>query len=132
MNEYPLPPLKTAYAGSQFEEAARNSAIILIRIPQRTPAKPIRNPDGIVRAGCAYCGYCERFGCMIGAKAQPTNTLASGARSPQELHNCGPDAGSDAWFIKTATPPAFSMWMQTAKKSFNRPTHVVLATFTSE
>src|SRR5678815_1868079 len=22
-----------------------------------------------------YCGFCERFGCMIGAKAQPTNTL---------------------------------------------------------
>ena len=34
-----------------------------------------RNPDGIVRAARQYCGFCERFGCMIGAKAQPTNTL---------------------------------------------------------
>jgi gluconate 2-dehydrogenase alpha chain len=33
------------------------------------------NPDGVTRAGCTYCGYCERFGCMIGAKAQPSNTL---------------------------------------------------------
>ncbi|MDE3197473.1 MAG: GMC family oxidoreductase, partial [Acidobacteriota bacterium] len=34
-----------------------------------------KNPDGVSRAGCAYCGYCERFGCMVGAKSQPTNTL---------------------------------------------------------
>ena len=28
-----------------------------------------------MRPACQYCGFCERFGCMIGAKAQPTNTL---------------------------------------------------------
>jgi gluconate 2-dehydrogenase alpha chain len=47
--------------------------------PYPTPAATIsetyRNPDGVTRPGCAYCGHCQRYGCMIGAKAQPTNTL---------------------------------------------------------
>jgi gluconate 2-dehydrogenase alpha chain len=29
----------------------------------------------VTRPGCLYCGYCNRFGCMIGAKSQPSNTL---------------------------------------------------------
>ena len=51
------------------------SAIIRIPIPPRRSAPPYTNPDGISRPGCFYCGFCDRFGCMIGAKAQPTNTL---------------------------------------------------------
>jgi len=47
--------------------------------PYPTPAANLseayKNPDGVTRAGCAYCGHCQRYGCMIGAKAQPTNTL---------------------------------------------------------
>ena len=43
--------------------------------PAANLSETYKNPDGITRPGCAYCGYCERFGCMIGAKAQPTNTL---------------------------------------------------------
>jgi len=44
-------------------------------VPAATISEPYTNPDGVHRLGCVYCGYCERFGCMIGAKAQPTNTL---------------------------------------------------------
>ena len=29
----------------------------------------------VARRPAQYCGYCTRYGCMIGAKAQPTNTL---------------------------------------------------------
>ncbi len=43
--------------------------------PSANLSKAYRNPDGIVRPACEYCGFCERFGCMVGAKAQPTNTL---------------------------------------------------------
>jgi gluconate 2-dehydrogenase alpha chain len=47
--------------------------------PYTTPAANLSqtytNPDGVTRPACAYCGYCERFGCMIGAKSQPSNTL---------------------------------------------------------
>ena len=47
--------------------------------PRPTPSANLsqayRNPDGVVRPACQYCGFCDRFGCMVGAKAQPTNTL---------------------------------------------------------
>ncbi len=74
-SEYPLHPLKTSYVGLQFKEAVEKLGFHPYPIPAANASEAYRNPDGIVRAGCAYCGYCERFGCMIGAKAQPTNTL---------------------------------------------------------
>jgi gluconate 2-dehydrogenase alpha chain len=75
MSEYPLPPLKTTYAGLQFREAVEKLGYHPYPHPAANASEAYKNPDGISRAGCAYCGYCERFGCMIGAKAQPTNTL---------------------------------------------------------
>jgi gluconate 2-dehydrogenase alpha chain len=75
MNEYPLPPLKTTYSGLVFKEAVEKLGYHPYPHPAANASEAYRNPDGISRAGCAYCGYCERFGCMIGAKAQPTNTL---------------------------------------------------------
>ena len=42
--------------------------------PAATLSTPYTNPDGVSRIGCQYCGFCDRFGCMIGAKSQPTNT----------------------------------------------------------
>jgi gluconate 2-dehydrogenase alpha chain len=75
MSEYPLPPLKTTYAGLRFKEAVEKLGYSPYPHPAANASEAYKNPDGISRAGCAYCGYCERFGCMIGAKAQPTNTL---------------------------------------------------------
>ena len=73
--EYPTPPLKRSYATSLFEEASRRLGYHPYPEPAATISEPYRNPDGVTRPGCAYCGYCARFGCMIGAKAQPSNTL---------------------------------------------------------
>jgi gluconate 2-dehydrogenase alpha chain len=58
-----------------FQDATRKLGYHPYPVPAATLSRPYRNPDGVARTGCAYCGYCERFGCMIGAKAQPTNTL---------------------------------------------------------
>ncbi len=44
-------------------------------MPSANLSAAYKNPDGVTRPACQYCGFCERFGCMIGAKAQPTNTL---------------------------------------------------------
>ena len=44
-------------------------------MPSANLSTTYKNPDGIVRPACEYCGFCERFGCMVGAKAQPTNVL---------------------------------------------------------
>jgi gluconate 2-dehydrogenase alpha chain len=74
-HEYPTPPLKRSYASSMFEAAVRKLGYHPYPTPAANLSEAYKNPDGISRAGCAYCGYCQRYGCMIGAKAQPTNTL---------------------------------------------------------
>lgn len=74
-SEYPTPPLKLSSLNSQFQEATKKLGYHPYPIPAANLSQAYRNPDGVFRLGCAYCGYCERFGCMIGAKAQPSNTL---------------------------------------------------------
>ena len=75
MHEYPTPPLKNSYASHLFEEATRKLGYHPYPTPAANLSENYTNPDGVSRAACAYCGYCSRFGCMIGAKSQPTNTL---------------------------------------------------------
>ena len=72
---YPTPPLKMGYFPALFSEAARSLGYHPFPSPAANLSQAYRNPDGIVRPACQYCGFCERFGCMVGAKAQPTNTL---------------------------------------------------------
>ena len=73
--EYPTPPMKLAYFPSLIDDAARSLGYHPAPTPSANLSTVYRNPDGIVRPACQYCGFCERFGCMVGAKAQPTNTL---------------------------------------------------------
>jgi len=74
-SEYPTPPMKMPHLAALFREAARTLGYHPFPLPAATTSVPYTNPDGVARAGCSFCGYCERFGCMVGAKAQPTNTL---------------------------------------------------------
>jgi len=74
-SEYPTPPMKLPHLAALFGDATRALGFHPFPLPAATTSVPYTNPDGIARAGCSYCGYCERFGCMIGAKAQPTNVL---------------------------------------------------------
>ena len=73
--EYPTPPTKIPYYATIFGEAAKTLGYHPYPNPAATNSVAYTNPDGITRPGCLYCGFCDRFGCMIGAKAQPTNTL---------------------------------------------------------
>ncbi|MGH9661197.1 MAG: GMC family oxidoreductase [Bryobacteraceae bacterium] len=73
--EYPTPPMKTPYLAVLLRDAAEKLGYHPYPLPAATTSQAYKNPDGVSRAGCSYCGYCERFGCMIGAKSQPTNTL---------------------------------------------------------
>jgi gluconate 2-dehydrogenase alpha chain len=73
--EYPTPPMKTPYLAALFRDASTRLGYHPYPLPAATTSVAYKNPDGVSRAGCSYCGYCERFGCMIGAKSQPTNTL---------------------------------------------------------
>lgn len=74
-NEYPLPPLRKSYLSTIYEEGAKKLGYHPYPMPAANLSAAYKNPDGVSRAGCLYCGFCERFGCMVGAKAQPTNTL---------------------------------------------------------
>ena len=72
---YPTPPLKMGYFPALFAEAARSLGYHPVPTPAANLSQAYRNPDGVIRPACQYCGFCDRFGCMVGAKAQPTNTL---------------------------------------------------------
>lgn len=73
--EYPTPPTKIPYFSALFNDAAKALGYHPYPSPAANLSEPYTNPDGISRSACFYCGFCERFGCMVGAKAQPTNTL---------------------------------------------------------
>jgi gluconate 2-dehydrogenase alpha chain len=74
-HEFPNPPHPQTYLVSLFAKAAKELGYHPFPTPAATLSQTYTNPDGVTRSGCAYCGYCLRYGCMIGAKAQPTNTL---------------------------------------------------------
>jgi gluconate 2-dehydrogenase alpha chain len=73
--EYPNPPLKIPYFAALFEPAAKSLGYHPYPNPTAVNSQAYTNPDGVSRAGCEYCGFCERLPCMIAAKAQPSNTF---------------------------------------------------------
>ena len=74
--EYPMPPIKTPLLCSSVPATPQNlSDTIRIRNPAAVTSELYTNPEGVTRPACALCGFCERMGCMIGAKAQPSNML---------------------------------------------------------
>jgi gluconate 2-dehydrogenase alpha chain len=74
-HEYPNPPYKMTYLMSMFQKASLDLGYQPYPIPTSTLSRAYRNSDGIERPACLCCGYCVRYGCMIGSKAQPSNTL---------------------------------------------------------
>lgn len=73
--EYPTPPTKMPYFSALFRDAAKSLGYHPYPAPSANISESYTNPDGVSRGGCTYCGFCARFGCMVGAKAQPTNLL---------------------------------------------------------
>jgi gluconate 2-dehydrogenase alpha chain len=74
-NEYPTPPLQPTYSMTMFHKAAKELGYHPFPLPAANLSVDYTNPDGVSRPACTFCGYCANFGCMIGARAQPTNTL---------------------------------------------------------
>jgi gluconate 2-dehydrogenase alpha chain len=74
-DEFPNPPLKLPYFGSLFGEATKSLGYHPYPNQVAILSQDYTNPDGVSRPACAFCGFCVRHGCMIGAKSQPTNTL---------------------------------------------------------
>src|SRR5580700_6597030 len=68
--EYPLPPLQTDQAGVLFDEAARKLGYHPFAPPHAIISQPYRG-----RQACTYCGFCQAFGCHVGAKSSTLVTL---------------------------------------------------------
>ena len=62
--DYPLPALQVDQAGVNFEAAAKK----LGYHPFSTP-RAILSQNYKGRPACSYCGFCQGFGCHIGAKS---------------------------------------------------------------
>src|ERR1700682_1331924 len=62
--EYPLPPLLLDQSGLMFDEAARKLGYHPFSTPRAILSQPYNG-----RPGCTYCGFCQAFGCHVGAKS---------------------------------------------------------------
>ena len=72
---FPTPPMTLAHVPRMFLEATKSLGYHPYPLPSANLSTTYKNPDGVIRPACEYCGFCERFGCMVGAKAQPSNVL---------------------------------------------------------
>jgi gluconate 2-dehydrogenase alpha chain len=74
-SEFPTPPMRMHLAGATFADAARKIGWKPFPVPSANLSTQYTNPDGVTRAACTYCGFCEKFGCEVGAKADATVTV---------------------------------------------------------
>ncbi|HVE32792.1 MAG TPA: GMC family oxidoreductase [Gemmatimonadaceae bacterium] len=128
-HDYPLPPLKKSHFASLIHDGAAKIGLHPHPSPSALLSEAYRNPDGVSRPGCMYCGFCERFGCMIGAKAQPTNTLLPVLQRRRSFQ-----LRTGAWVRRIAHKDGRITGVEYADergRAFFQPaTTVVLATFT--
>jgi gluconate 2-dehydrogenase alpha chain len=74
--EYPVRAQPATELSSLFQKAAGDLGYHPFPGPSANlPVAEYKNPDGVTRGQCTYCGFCERFGCEIGAKSDPTVTV---------------------------------------------------------
>ena len=62
--EYPLPPLIVDQSGLLFEAGAKKLGLHPFSSPRAIISQPYND-----RPGCTYCGFCQAFGCHVGAKS---------------------------------------------------------------
>ena len=62
--EYPMPPLIPDQSGLIFDEAAKKLGFHPFASPRAILSQPYKG-----RPGCTYCGFCQAFGCHVGAKS---------------------------------------------------------------
>ena len=90
---YPLPPLPIKSTGAILERAALKLGWHPFPAPIAILSRNYRN-----RAGCVNCGYCEFFGCEMGAKS---STLASVIPEAERTGRCEIRPESYAHEIRT-------------------------------
>lgn len=69
--DYPTPPQKTTLAQVMFARTAGALGYHPFPQPSSNLSQPYTNIYNVAMGGCMYCGFCERFGCEVNAKASP-------------------------------------------------------------
>ena len=62
--DYPLPALQVDQCGANMEAACRKLGYHPFSTPRAIVSQPYNG-----RPGCTYCGFCQAFGCHVGAKS---------------------------------------------------------------
>ena len=62
--EFPLPPLLMDQGAILFEAATKKLGYHPFSTPRAIISQPYQG-----RPGCTYCGFCQAFGCHVGAKS---------------------------------------------------------------
>ncbi|GGA45264.1 GMC family oxidoreductase [Psychrobacillus lasiicapitis] len=84
-NPYPTGPMLKTPVLEVFEKATTSLGYKPYMVPSANLSEAYTNPDGISRAACQYCAYCENFGCEYGAKADPVVTVIPVAKETGKL-----------------------------------------------
>lgn len=77
---YPVPPLPIKSSGVLAERGARKLGWHAFPAPMAILSKPYRG-----RAACVHCGFCEHFGCEMGAKS---STMVTVIREAERTGRC--------------------------------------------
>lgn len=73
--KYPNPPMKKTEKMDLFIKTTKKMGLHPFISPSGNLSQNYKNPDGISRSACQYCGFCDHFGCEYGAKADPLVTV---------------------------------------------------------
>jgi len=77
---YPLPPMPVKSSGVLFERATKKLGLHPFPAPVAILSQPYQG-----RGACAHCGFCESFGCEMGAKS---STLVSVIPVAEQTGRC--------------------------------------------
>jgi choline dehydrogenase-like flavoprotein len=77
---YPVPPLPVKSSGALLEKGARKLGLHAFPAPMAIISQPHNG-----RNACIHCGFCEQFGCEVGAKS---SSLATVIRVAEKTGRC--------------------------------------------
>jgi len=72
---YPNPPMQQPFSQALFAKAAANLGYKPFPKPSGVMSQAYVNPLGVRLGPCAYCGFCESYGCGNQSKASPQTTI---------------------------------------------------------
>lgn len=90
---YPLGPLPIKSSGALLEKGARKLGLHAFPAPMAILSAPYNG-----RNACVHCGFCEGYGCEVGAKS---STLATVVRAAEKTDRCEIRPGSYVRKIET-------------------------------